>query len=325
MNIITHVAGDCSKPPEGTDVLPSQATQHFTSQLGRESNTRNVPPQTLVGTIGSSSSPHQQVNREVKNPEVCVDEQLQKGQSDIVTTQPSLATNGSSDSSSNKIVDILDKVTSLLLSREADMQRKKEKVKVLKERKEEVEGYLTEKNSKIEKMEAEAHTMEVRFAEEKWRRERAQEDLADRENKIKQLQENIYQMDMQLKEEKDNKEEKCAQLQEQLGKAQTSLRSETAGKEKAEAKLEEANKRLKGSQEDVDKVNYEVKTTQKEREKIEHVLEWTQKDLMRAEEGELDWERKRRLGIQYTILFLLAMVFVLTGVLVEVIRRCMSY
>ena len=284
MNIIIlpHVAGDCSKPAaEGTDVLPSQATQRFTSQLGPESN---VPPQTLVGTIGSSSSPHQQVNREVQNPEVCVDEQVQKGQSDMVTTQPYLATNGSSDSSSNKIVDVLHKVTSLLSTREAEIQRKKGKVKVLKGRKEELEGYLNEKKSKIKKLEDEAHTMEVKLAEEKWRRVKAQEYLADRENKIKRLQENIYQMDMQLKDEKDNKQEKCAELREHLEQAQASLRSETAAKEKAEAKLGETNNQLRGSQEDVDKAAYEV-----------------------------------------MILFLLAMVFVLIGVLVEVIRRCKSY
>ena len=227
-----------------------------------------------------------------------------------------MAANGSSSSFNYKIVDVLHQVTSLLTARETDLKKKNEKLKVLKERKENVEGYLTEKDDKITRLEEAAHAMEMKLAEEKWRRERAQSTLAEKENKIKQLQDYVYQKDRELQEEKDDKQEKCGQLRDQLEQAQANLKLETAAKEKVEAELEEANKNFQNHQEDVVKAMDVVKTEKSERKNIVHVLEWTDEDL------KAEIERERHLGTRYTILILLTIAFVLFGILVEVSRRC---
>ena len=298
-------------------------TQPFTSQLGaiEETSVRNAS--STVETVDSNSSlPHHQVSKDVNRPEVCTEqEQSQnKEMSDMVASQ---ATNGASNS---KLVDTFHMMASLLSKKDANLEKKKEKVKELKGRKEQVEGYLTEKEKKIERLEQETHDMRLKLAEGEWRCEKAQKVLEEKENKIAQLQDYVFQKDRELQEEKDEKQEKCGQLRDQLEQAQADLKLETAAKEKAEAKakLAAVNERLKDLQEDVNKAAHDVTVTKEEYEKVKHVLQWTNDDLV-EEEDELktiiEWQRKRNTGIIYTILVLLSMTVVLAAVLLEVVRR----
>ena len=226
-----------------------------------------------VWTVGAGSGTSKQ------------EESQSRQSSDLVTSGSAIAPIPHSQSSTN----IVDKFLNLL-KREKDekddmahnLEKKKEKIKVLNERRATVEGYLFEKERKIERLEGEAKQMQFALDEERKKRQESEKALKRNERRVECLQDDVYQKETQLKQEKEEKHEKCekvTELEEQLMLAHTELGKEKEAKDSTKHELDQASKRVTTLQKDVEKANKEVSITEEEKKKIERVLEWMKGDL----------------------------------------------
>ena len=227
--------------------------------------------------------------------------------SDMVTSKPAIAAaqvNTTPTTPTLALIQFGSELISMLKQRDATVTRKKDKIEELKHRQTTVEGYLSGKDAKIQRMSKEAEEMESKLKEERKKKEAGEEDLRNKQKRIEQLEGYVYQKNMELQQEKDDKHETCQQLREQL--------------KQAEEGISMAAQRILHLQEDADKTYREVEITHGEREKIITVLTWMRADL--AEEQE-----RQRKYTKCTILVLLSIIFILFAIVVEVVPQyCMN-
>ena len=210
-------------------------------------------------------------------------------------------------STSYKLVNILDRISSSLLTRDSKLEKKRAKVSELKERQKELEGYLDENKVKMERLEEDIHDMKVKY-------ETAQQTVMEKEQKIEQLQDHVYQKDRELQEEKDEKQEKC----EELERAQASLRREITAKEEAESKLEKAFEIVKAQQ------NL-YRQLQHEDPRFRLVLQWTNNDL-KEENDEIEEVLERQKIVKWFLLSIIAVIVVVGATIIHIVmHRCDVY
>lgn len=301
---------------------------------GEQSDSRHVPARRHVETVGEESQKKKLTVdpggvAELMRCNSTSEQERSNGQrsSDMVTSRPRSESNLSPGPLSQKsFVEMLSSTLSLL-TREKDektdmgcsLQKKKEKLQELKARKEKVEGFLTEKEEKISRLEGEARRMQSGLDEERTKREESQDALGKNERKIKWLEDDVYQKQRELEQEKEEKHEKCEELTElekQLQQAHIELEREKLAKDGTMEELGQASKRIEALQKDVAKANNEVEITLEEREKVRRVLAWTEGDLQeeKDEVNELNSMLKRQKEVMTTYRTIMVFLFaILTG------------
>ena len=276
-------------PDKGTSVPPDASCKPFTTDTQPEhavSVDHDGPVKRSVETVGVVTRTAVQVSGTSKQEE----SQISHESSDMVASGPVIATSPRSDSSHKLLDKVLD-----LFKREKDektgmatnLEKKREKMKVLKERKDTVEGYLSDKEKKIERLESGAKQMQLELDEERMKRK----NLEKKEKRLKRLEDDVFQKETQLRQEKEEKHEKCervTELEEQLRQAHAELEKEKDAKEDTKRELAQASERVRALQKDVKKANNEVGITEEEKKKIECVLDWMRRDL---EEGKEEVEQ----------------------------------
>ena len=298
---------------------------------------RDVAASPPVETVGRNDQPPPQGHATLRGSSVsiydgpdCEQEQNPgKLPSDLVTSNsaPSAGAQPASDpppppSLMHSLLGSIPTLTTLLEKRESTLEKqdavvaaKKDKIKELKDRQKTVEGYLSDKEGKIQRMTGEAKQMETKLQEVKEKQEKAQEDLRNKQQRIEQLEGYVYQKDMELQQEKDDKHETCQQLREQLKQAHADLEEEKTAEQKSEKRLSTGSKRMVHLQEDMEKANREVEITRREQEKIKTVLEWMQDDVN---------EEQRKRQTKYTkgaILGFVCVIFALIAFIVHVVPQ----
>ena len=267
------------------------------------SSDQQAPPQsptTPRDPVSCTSTGEQEQNRGEQPSDMVINQaQLTTGAHPTATDAPS---------STQSALDTLNRVARMLERRDSTVDKKKGKIKELKERQTELQGYLTENNKKIEQQKNEAEQTKSKL----------QETLENANQKINQLEDDVFQKDRELQQEKDDKNETCEQLREQLEQAHTELEE---AKSESERNLVEAQ--IQCLQDVVDRANSEACL---ERSKINDVLEWTEKDLVK-EQDELQTilERQKKYTI-CTILVFISITVVLIALLVQVVPQyCLNY
>ena len=321
--------------PEACQAFVTTAEPEENVPQYSQSGSRDIPPnQNLpVATLGpmtshpmATTTVRMATDRDQMTTNSSRQEQTRElpGRSDLVASQ------SVTQPMTPKTPDILNTILSLF-SREKEektdmacrLKIKKEKVKELKQRKDEVEGFLTEKKEKISRMEEEANKVQGELDVQKKRLRDSEEDLKQKESNMSRLRDDVSHKETELKREKEEKKEKQEQmsvLEDQLKHAKSDLEKERGVKDSAKKELEEASNRIEALQTDVEKANRDVKVTCEEREKIERVLEWTEDDL--DEEKDEVKELTRMLTRQREILttyrcILVFLIAILAGLLLH--------
>ena len=314
----TTTAGD-SKP------FPSQATEDDPT-----SDVRDVAAVERPETVGSGTDDPPQTPSTLKTPVGCTPtEQEQhpgKESSDLVTSKSPLETGVHAPVTIpptllSRLLESIPQLTTMLEKRDAIVAKKKMKVNDLKQRQEEVEGFMSAKEDKIKQLDKEAKEMATELEQEQESKVTAEGDLKEKQQKIKDLEKYIEQRDKELQQERDDKKETCAKLKQ----AQADLEAEKISKANSERRLSSALSRIQHLQEDVDRAEKGVETTREERLKIETVLGWTEKDVT-EEEDELNLmlQRQQKYTIN-TILAFVSFIIIIIALLVHFVPQYCSY
>jgi hypothetical protein len=275
---------------KGTSVQPDAPCKPFTTDA--QSGQAVVGEQLIVDHDGPVKHPVETVGTRtaVQVSGTSKQEESQSHESsDMVASGPVIAPSPPSHSHKllDKVLDLFKREKDEKSGMAANLEKKKEKMKVLKERKDKVEGYLSDKEKKIERLESEAKQMQLELDEERMKRK----NLDKKEKRLKRLEDDVFQKETQLRQEKEEKHEKCervTELEEQLRQAHAELEKEKDAKEDTKRELAQASERVRALQKDVKKASSEVGITEEEKKKIECVLEWMRRDL---EEGKEEVEQ----------------------------------